>query len=260
MRASDRRTKAEKLALPKRLPAADPAPPPAASTAASDWHGRWDSVARIQRRWDQVALIQKGGFDLGTALFALDTDDLNTKEVVAVWLRGELKKHRDSKKAILPRVEIADLAITMLEHRAEGLVSLEDFAVFFQADATPDQGCKRMVRPVPPSESQAPRPLVANAIGENLLSLLRELLEVDRHRKKIAPNEKLRDAAVQDGIALQNGEFLGVRELARRVGVSPRAIVDWRRSAIYHKEISMGLWISPGAVALIFASKSKKYS
>src|SRR5271170_3568454 len=30
-----------------------------------------------------------------------------------------------------------------------------------QADAPSDQGCKRLVRPVPPSESQAPRPLVA---------------------------------------------------------------------------------------------------
>jgi hypothetical protein len=136
---------------------------------------------------------------------------------VALWLRGELNKLRDSKKAMLPRVEIADLAITMLE-------KLSRF----------------------------------DGIGENLLSLLRELLEVDRHRKKIAPNEKLRWTAAMDGIALLNGEFLGVRELARRVGVSPRAIVDWRRSAIYHKEISMGLGSSPTEVAALFASLSKK--
>jgi hypothetical protein len=163
-------------------------------------------------------LIKKGGFDLRTALCALSGSDLDAMDRVALWLRGELNKLRDSKKATLPRVEIADLAITMLEQLADGF----------------------------------------DGIGENLLSLLRELLEVDRHRKKIAPNEKLRRAAMIDGMALENGEFLGVRELARRVGVSPRAIVDWRRSAIYHKEISMGLASSQREVAALFASLSKK--
>jgi hypothetical protein len=201
-----RTTKAENLA--------DLAPTPAAPATAIV---QSQDLARVQRQWEQVALIKKGGFDLQTALFALRGSDLDAKDRVALWLRGELNKLRDSKKATLPRVEIADLAITMLEQLAR-----------------------------------------FDGIGENLLSLLRELLEVDRHRKKIAPNEKLRWAAAMDGIALLNGEFLGVRELARRVGVSPRAIVDWRRSAIYHKEISMGLGSSPRDVAALFASLSKK--
>jgi hypothetical protein len=175
-------------------------------------------VAGLQRQWEQVALIKKGGFDLQTALFALSGCNLDATDRVALWLRGELNKLRDSKKAKLPRVEIADLAITMLEQ-------LSGF----------------------------------DGIGENLLSLLRELLEVDRHRKKIAPNEKLTLAARMDGMAFQNyGKFFGVRELARRVGVRPRAIVDWRRSATYHKEVSRGLWSSQREIAALFASLSKK--
>jgi hypothetical protein len=202
-----RTTKAENLA--------DLAPTPAAPAAAIV---QSEDVSSLQRRWEQVALIKKGGFDHVTAFLAVGGCDLDATDRVALWLRGELNKLRDSKKATLPRVEIADLAITMLERR--------------------------------------PR---FGGIGENLISLLRELLEVDRHRKKIAPNEKLRLAAMIDGMAFQNyGKFFGVRELARRVGVRPRAIVDWRRSATYHKEISRGLWLSQREIAALFASLSKK--
>ena len=204
MSAPDRRTKAEKLAAAAQTPAASTS----TSVRSQD----------VWREWQQVDLIKKGGFDLQTALFALRTHDSETKDAVAVWLRGELNKLRDSKTATLARVDIADLAITMLEQLADGF----------------------------------------HRIGENLLSLLRELLEVDRHRRRIAPNPKLRMAAMIDGMALESGEVIGVRELARRVGVRPRAIVDWRRSAIYYKEISRGSGASPGAIARIFASLSKK--
>jgi hypothetical protein len=202
-------TKAENLA--------DLAPTPAAPAAAIV---QSEDVSSLRRRWEQVALIKKGGFTQLTAILAVDGCDLDAADTVAFWLRVELDKLRDSKKATLPRVEIADLAITMLER-------LSRFGF--------------------------------RGSGENLISLLRELLEVDRHRKKIAPNEKLRLAAMIDGMSFQNyGKFLGVRELARRVGVRPRAIVDWRRSATYHKEISMGLWISQREIAALFASLSKK--
>jgi hypothetical protein len=205
MSAPDRRTKVEKLA--------DEARTSAASTSTRV------RPQDVRRKWEQVALIKKGGFDDQTALFALCTHDSETKDAVALWLRGELNKLRDSKTATLARVEIADLAITMLEQLADGF----------------------------------------DWIGENLLSLLRELLEVDRHRRKIVPNPKLRMAAMIDGMALESGEVIGVRELARRVSVRPRAIVEWRRSAIYHKEISRGSLASPSAIARIFANHSKKY-
>jgi hypothetical protein len=197
------------------------APTPAAPATAIV---RSQDVSSLQRRNEQMALIEKGGFDRRTAYLALSGCDLDSTDRVALWLRDELNKLRDSKKATLPRVEIADLAITMLEQRGFHRIG--------------DNSLSR---------------------GVNLLSLLRELLEVDRHRKKIAPNEKLRMAAMIDGISFQEfGKFLGVRELARRVGVRPRAIVDWRRSATYHKEISNGLWISQREIAALFASLSKK--
>jgi hypothetical protein len=156
-----------------------------------------------------VALIKKGSFDHGTAYIAVCGYDVNAKEAVALWLRGELRKLRDSKKATVSRVKIADLAMAMLE-----------------------------------TGSDAP-------IGENLVGLLRELLGVDVHRKRITPNDKFMDAAVIDGLALQNGQLFGVRELARRVEVSPRAIVDWRKSPIYHRAVAMGLSISSRDVANI---------
>jgi len=179
------------------------------------WDGRWDGANALQRLWDRVALIKKAGFDRRTALLAVNTGDVDAKEEVALWLRGELRKLRDSKKATLPRVKIADLAMTMLE---TGSVA---------------------------------------QTGENLVGLLRELLGVDIHRKRIIPNNKLMDAAVIDGLALQDGELLGVRELARRVEVSPRAIVDWRNSPIYHREIAKGLGTSPRNVANVLRLNSR---
>jgi hypothetical protein len=146
---------------------------------------------------------------------AVATDDVAAKEEVVLWLRGELRKLRDSKKATLARVQIADLAMTMLE-----------------------------------TASLA-------GIGKNLLGLFRELLGVDVHRKRITPNEKLMDAAVIDGQALQDGKLLGVRELARRVGVNPRAIVDWRRLPFYHREIAKGLGASPRDVARILTINAR---
>jgi len=163
-------------------------------------------------------MIKRGRLDRGTAFLALAGPDLKTKEAVAIWLRGELRKLRESKKATLSRVEIADLAVAMLERLADG------------RDGT----------------------------GENLLCLLRELLDVDRHRKRITPAPKLIEAARLEGLAIQNREPLGVRELARLVRVRPRAIVDWRRSAVYHKEISMGLGTTPSAIAALFTVLSKK--
>lgn len=178
--------------------------------------GRWDDINALRCTSDRVALIKNGSFDHGTAYIAVCGNDVNAKEAVALWLRGELRKLRDSKKATVSRVKIADLAMAMLE-----------------------------------TGSDAP-------IGENLVGLLRELLGVDVHRKRITPNDKFMDAAVIDGVALQNGKLFGVRELARRVEVSPRAIVDWRKSPIYHRAVAMGLSISPRDVANILRLGSSR--
>jgi hypothetical protein len=186
-------------------------------------------VLELVRLNDLAELIEKRGIDRGTAFSAVRSSDLDSKEKVASLLRSELKTLRHSKKASVRRVVIADLAMTMLENLVEGLN---------------DRVWSSKL-----------------GIGEELLCLLRELLDVDRHRKSITLSEKLRHAAMRDGIAIQDGkEFLGVRELARRVGVRPGAIVEWRRSKIYHKEISRGLWMSPKEVAALLARRSKKKS
>jgi hypothetical protein len=73
----------------------------------------------------QQILIEKGGFQSKPAFQALIAPDPESKEQVAGWLSGELNKLREGEKRpgaapmrrgqALPRAEIADLAMTMLE-------------------------------------------------------------------------------------------------------------------------------------------------
>lgn len=112
------------------------------------------------------------------------------------WLRGELKKIRESKPgSALSRIEIANMAMMMLERREK----------------------KR----------------------KQLLCLLRELLDLDRHRearnKQVA---RMQYCAVLDAIATRLGVRRSDSELARRVGVERTTVLKWRRrSTAYQKEL-----------------------
>lgn len=96
----------------------------------------------------------------------------------------------------LPRAEMADLAMTMLE------------------------ACE-----APP--------------GENLICLLQELLDVDRHRTAVANKhiEEFQKAAWIEAHYAVKGSELKLRELARLVNVAPANINLWRKSASYLKAI-----------------------
>jgi hypothetical protein len=62
--------------------------------------GRWDGANAMRRLWDRVALIKKAGFDHRTALLAVNTGDVDAKEEVALWLRGELRKLRIARRRL----------------------------------------------------------------------------------------------------------------------------------------------------------------
>jgi len=135
---------------------------------------------------------------------ALVDSDPATKEKAAVWLRSELATLRDAEKKgqhpvrrgkTLSRLDIADLAFTMLES--------------------------------------------ARAPGDQLLSLLQELLNVDRHRKSLAASshEQFDRAANWEAQSALQGAGCGVRELARRVSVSVSTASQWKKSPQYGKRV-----------------------
>jgi hypothetical protein len=154
----------------------------------------------------QQLLIKKGGFQSEQAVQALIAPDPESKEQVAVWLSSELNKLREGERCpgaapmrrgqALPRAEMADLAMTMLE------------------------ACE-------------------TAPGENLICLLQELLDVDRHRKALASkhSEKLERAAYVEAQYALEGRELGVRELARLLSVGPSTVNFWRSSKSYLEAI-----------------------
>ena len=75
--------------------------------------------------------------------------------------------------------------------------------------------------------------------GDELLSLVRELLDLDRHRKKLAGRkpEIFSLAAALEAEAKFNGKPYRVHLLAKRIGVSTSTIVGWRKQPSYQDKI-----------------------
>jgi hypothetical protein len=84
-------------------------------------------------------------------------------------------------------------------------------------------------------------PSGAYAPGENQLRLLKKLLNVDRHRASIAEKPAYRNEFTQaarfEAQGLLRRKTYGVRELAKRVSVSPSTIIAWRKSAEYQSRV-----------------------
>jgi hypothetical protein len=149
-------------------------------------------------------LIEKrGGFQREEAPLVLTHGLWETKERCALWLRTELKQLRDGEaragtapvrnRLALSRIQIADLAVTMLE-------CLE--------------------------------------VGDNLLCLFQELLNVDRHRRELATSDsKLERAAQIEAQFILQGFPCGVQQLAKWVSVRPSSVTRWRRSDKYRGRV-----------------------
>ena len=173
--------------------------PPREQAVLSDDPEADDYEAYSRRMTNLVELLEKrGGFSPGDVTKALCHPGASNKETTAHWLRTELKKLRKQEKIIgaapvlkqklLPRLTIADLAMTMLE-------------------------CCN--------------------IGDELSGLLRELLDIDRHRKALLDNDnsEIKQRAIWiEFNSIVSGKRVGARQLARMVSVSPATILAWRKS------------------------------
>jgi hypothetical protein len=147
-------------------------------------------------------LIAKTGLEKEEVLKALNHPDPETKEKVAVWLRAELKKLIAGQKSG--------------EHpvRRGKTISLPQIA-----DA-------------------AFTMIECYAINDQLLALIQELLEVDRHRRALAANqEKFNQAASLEALIQLQGDKLGVRDIARRVTVSASTASQWKKSAEFQAKV-----------------------
>src|SRR5262249_29619470 len=73
---------------------------------------------------------------------------------------------------------------------------------------------------------------------EDLICLLQELLDVDRHRRGKVQQDSYFVAIRAEAQARVLGKRFKVRRLAAGIGVSPSTITRWRRSAEYVAAIS----------------------
>jgi hypothetical protein len=147
---------------------------------------------------------ERGGFPSSVAYLATADPDWETKEVVADWLRHELKALRDAEAqpgsapvrrgSTLSRLQISKIAIDLFECLA----------------------------------------------GNSLFSLFQELLEVDRHRKSLANGfEELSLAAQIQAQAQLRGLNVGVRQLAKLVSVAPSTVTRWMKSQPFCEQVEL---------------------
>jgi hypothetical protein len=155
-------------------------------------------------------LIEKRGrLQREEATLALVNNKWETKERCALWLRKEVVlREGEARTGVAPvrnrlslsRIEIADLAVTMLE---------------------------------------------CLDVGDNLLCLFQELLNVDRHRKELATRHaNLERAAQTEAQITLQGFPCGVQQLAKYVSVRPSSVTRWRRSDKYRERVEFyrGVW------------------
>lgn len=180
--------------------------------------------AYISRLSSHEELVEKrGGFQREEASLAVANKMWETKERCALWLRKELKLLREGEaqagtapirnRLALSRIQIADLAVTMLE-------------------------CLQ--------------------VGDNLLCLFQELLNVDRHRKELATSDsKLEQAAQFEAQVSLQGFPCGVQQLAKWTSVRPSSVTRWRRSDKYRNRVEYYRHLWSGALRDEYFEKIK---
>ena len=172
--------------------------------------GNLDAFLHRMNRLSEL-LEERGRFsrdEVRNVLVSISTDQINKAfeltERAAEWLRIELKKLRDGEK---------------VEGKAPVLTG-QSLSRLLIADVA-----MTMV------EGLQEQP------GPELIALLMELLNVDRHRRSLgAAHSEEKDTAVAIDAQILN---VGVRELAKHVGVAPSTITAWRRDPNYQKHVKM---------------------
>jgi hypothetical protein len=190
---------------------------PLSDRYAPDWeqHVRADvSFDAYCRRMSELArLIEtRGGFKHSEAMRAIvgpypDLPYPDSQQAVASWLRGELKKLRDGERKNGAAPARRGDTLSRLQVADLAIAMLE---------------------------------ALSDEIGDELLCLFQELVDIDRHRRVLseARSEQFGLAVAFEGQAALQGREFGVRELARIVSVSPATITAWRRSAQYQDAVA----------------------
>ena len=152
-------------------------------------------------------LIRHGNFESDLIFDAIHRGDVKAIEAIAAWARIQLARIRAAQKpggrgarTLEPSLPtISDLAVTLME-------SLED----------------------PP--------------GLELIALMRELLDVDAHRKlherRVEIEFRFDAAAEREARSSLQGKELGVRALAKSMGVAPATITKWRKSKQFQAAVA----------------------
>ncbi len=177
-------------------------------------HEKFDgNLDAFMHRMDRLCelLEERGSFsrdEVSNVLVSITTNQINKAfeltERAAEWLRIELKNLRDGEK---------------VEGKAPVLTG-QSLSRLLIADVA-----MTMV------EGLQEQP------GPELIALLMELLNVDRHRRSLgAAHSEEKDIAVSVDAQIPN---VGVRELAKHVGVAPSTITAWRRAPDYQKHVKL---------------------
>jgi hypothetical protein len=160
-------------------------------------------------RYDaMVAIVQKqGGFTINEAMMAFWPATRTTqkvKERVATWLRTELANLRK--------------AYRLGEHPVRRNKTLSKLIVSDIAMTMLESGER-------------------SGQDNNLLRLVEELLDIDRHRATLAQSaiysDAFIDAATLEGQGLIQSKIYSARELAKLVGVTAATIIAWRKLPRY---------------------------
>jgi hypothetical protein len=162
------------------------------------------------RRMDSLEkmLLNYGKFSRDAAVKALVNSDPATKEAVAAWLRIELDRLRKAEAKLGTAPVRRKLALSRLDIADAALTMVQ---------------------------------AIKGPCGNELLSLLQELLNVDRHRQQLFRHcSDLFEAAANFDAQLEIYEKnFSARELAKRVGVSQPTISAWRKSAQYKEMVAL---------------------
>jgi hypothetical protein len=155
----------------------------------------------------QQLLVERGRFSRSTAQRILVDSKAKTKERASAWLSTELRKLRNSERVTG--------AAPVLTRSALSRLTISDLAI-------------TMLQ------------FLNEAPGTNLICLLQELLDVDRHRARRAtePGEAFVGAAIEEARGNLTGKSYGVRQLAKLARVNPSTISRWRRLDAYRKEVA----------------------
>jgi hypothetical protein len=176
-------------------------------TADDDWpdHVRADVTldAYFQRMSSLKTLLRtKGEFEEREAFDAVSNVGPETKEKPAKWLRSELKKLRDCERK-------GDHSV----RRGKTLSRLSIAALAFTMLESTD------------------------ALGDELLSLFQELLNLDRHRRTLSSHGQFDDAANTEAQFALQGEPMGVRKLQRTMKISASTASQWKRAPEYRERV-----------------------